>query len=524
MSVSDHETTLLIPYCRQSAQRSGETDRTSLSLDAQESIIRTWAERNGYARVADSIRDHDLRGDNLDRPGIYELLRQVRPGVHIAVHKWDRFARAEHLQETVVQQIISLGGMIFSCTEPSDRFGRGIYGLMAEEYKRQLSERLQSVNRQRVLRGYFHGQPPWGFKRPDITIVQNSDGSIYERPTGDMVIDPDLAPLAIEMFERIADGDSPLNVAEDFANRGIDAPRSAMDIVMVRRAIRRPIYAGYLTYHKQPVIGDDGEWLHVPRYQLIDPELWRRANRALDSRTFVRSKNHSHGGSWLEGSIVHSCGARMYITSLGEARLADGAHHLRFMCRYHSHVPKCTDAKTTITARVAELAARLLLQADLAELIPTQSVVASMERSGLDRIERKQREKLVARRLEEIRKYDRAVQAWTAGVLEVDHLARIREAYDQALAKIDHELAVIPETPTRESWERKGSLLQGMRTVLDVAEGDDLATIMRDVGTLVAGEVVRIDYRPEILPYLRQTHEIASGFRKHPEVRRRAQL
>jgi len=130
---------ILIPYCRQSMARPGETSDTSLSLDAQEDAVRAYGQQHGYT-VERAIRDHDLKGETSERAGVAELLDRARPGVTIGVHLWDRLGRGFVL-DAIAEQIEMRGARAISITQSSDRFGRRIHAVLGAQY---VEERVEA--------------------------------------------------------------------------------------------------------------------------------------------------------------------------------------------------------------------------------------------------------------------------------------------------------------------------------------------------------------------------------------------
>jgi len=68
-------------YARQSMARLGETEQTSLSLDAQVARCTEYAAKSGW-EIVHIERDHDLKGADPQRPGIATLLELVDRGAH----------------------------------------------------------------------------------------------------------------------------------------------------------------------------------------------------------------------------------------------------------------------------------------------------------------------------------------------------------------------------------------------------------------------------------------------------------
>lgn len=478
----------LIPYTRQSLGRLGETRETSLSLDAQEQVISDWAASNGFV-VATAIRDHDLKGDDPDRPGLAELEAAAVAGDTVAVYKFDRLARDVVLQETLVRRLQARNVQVISVTEPSTRLTRVIYGAVNEEFRDALSQRIRDARRLQAMRGHYTGAGcPYGYQRSQIQAVPLPDGGEYLRPTGILIPEPSEAAIVREAFTRVAAGESLFSVAVDFNNRGIPTRRHATwQGTQLRRMIQNRWYYGVVTYKGEEV----ATGLHEP---LIDQDLWEQANR-LSERPQRRQKKHPGVTSWLEGYTYHACGKRMYLMSLQYSRNRT-RYTEHFACQTAYQTVRCGHARRHISQRKLETAALECLETDLSRIA---SVTEAFDRAvviagGVETAERRQQ--LNDRRAKVMQRYERVRDAWAAGMESLDWLGDEQGKRDAALADIDAELGRLPVTPDRDEFELVHTNLHQLAAGLAEMSDARLTALMAELGTVIvepAGVTIRYD-------------------------------
>lgn len=420
-------TNRLVPYVRQSAAREGETDETSLSLEAQEARIRDWALAREYI-VAETIRDHDLKGDDPDRPGLAELFRRCAPGDLVAVYNWDRFARRLLLQEQVIERLADAGIYVISITQPSDTLTRQIYGAISEDWNRRHSERLVSVLAERHKRGEHHGTTPFGYRRSIPSPMPLPDGTVRIVRRGPIEPDPENGPIVAELFRRRAAGDTLGELVQYLEAIGARTERGGLGwrAASVRWMLRNPVYAGAVRYHGAP------DWIgaHLP---LVDRELFDRVQRSLSGTRINRVAR----GSWCNGLVLHCCGEPMYLAD--RARSDKLGHHLSFSCRaaYEPAVLSCDQPRKHIAAAILEAAVHDALVADLGAIAPVEVVAERLAADFADREAHGVRERLERTRGRIVHQRERARALWLAGADSVEIWERDRGTFDAQLATID---------------------------------------------------------------------------------------
>lgn len=202
---------------------------------------------------------------------------------------------------------------------PDDALLTGIKAILAEEYSRELSKKINNAhrNRQKEGKSFVFTNRTYGYKKlPDKSIV----------------IDQREAEMIRMIFELSASGYGTHCSAEILYQNGFcNHKGKRLGPSLIRNIIRNPIYKGTIVQNrqhydfesKQVYKNPTSEWLFhenaVP--PIIDEELFERANKGLDQRRQegnrggVYMKKSSPGKYDLSGKLLCGlCGSPFYRT------------------------------------------------------------------------------------------------------------------------------------------------------------------------------------------------------------------
>lgn len=299
---------------------SSEMQNDSFSLDAQLRQIKEQAER-------DSVEIVRVFSD----PATSAYRKKYRPGINamrdgarrrefdvLYVHKVDRLARRLEWSLEIVHELQSLDISFKAVEQPFDLGtpeGKLLFHLVSslgEFYSDNLSKETNKGKLERSTQGYHNGAVPWGY----ISQLQGN------RKVG--VLDPEKAPVVIEMFERYATGAySDMQIAEWLnaqsyrTNRGHPFGKDT-----VRDMLCNTYYAGKIRYRGMTVRPKGVSFRSTePRVSdgkheaIISEDLWRRAQAVRASRwVTVKSIKKTVRINLLQGLVVCSyCGRRLNI-------------------------------------------------------------------------------------------------------------------------------------------------------------------------------------------------------------------
>lgn len=158
-----------------------------LGLDVQRQAIKAWARQHGHT-ITGWHSDEGISGSNgLDTrdalPDAVGEIREHRAG-GLVVYRLDRLARDLILQETLLAEIASQGGRVFSTMpgeqdvitddpeDPSRRLIRQVLGAVSEYERSLIRLRLRNGRRRKAERGGFaYGSPAYGFRAEARELV-----------------------------------------------------------------------------------------------------------------------------------------------------------------------------------------------------------------------------------------------------------------------------------------------------------------------------------------------------------------
>jgi len=166
-----------IIYTRVSTEDQAEQ---GVSLEAQESKARTWAELNGYT-VGGVHVDAGISGKRADRPGLIAALDACREGDALVVYSLSRLSRSTRDTMDIADRLDRTGADLVSLTERIDTTtaaGKMVFRLLAvlAEFERDLiSERVTGALHHLKAQGRAYNHPPLGFDRQGDELVPNAD-------------------------------------------------------------------------------------------------------------------------------------------------------------------------------------------------------------------------------------------------------------------------------------------------------------------------------------------------------------
>ena len=314
----NHDMRTLI-YARVSLDAGGQ----GRSVAEQEAECRAWADREGWT-VTHVIEETGSASRYARSTGArtkwVELTTAVATRDYDILLTWEASRATRQLAEYAeLADLCALNGVqwgysgtVHDLTTRDARFRTGLDALLAQDESGRISERIQRSVNARAAQGRPHGKIPYGYRRE------------YDPTTGALlrqVPNEETAPVVVEIYERVAAGDSLYGIARDLTNRGIPMPRPARtrhnDAAWIpqtlKTLVQSPTYIGKRT-HKGSTV--DATWA-----ALVTVELQAKAQANLRARTSHNTRGDSQA-RWLLSGIarcgIPGCGGPMrHITNRG---------------------------------------------------------------------------------------------------------------------------------------------------------------------------------------------------------------
>ncbi len=322
-------------YTRVSTDEQARSEYSS--LDRQQEICRKYIDiqaEKGWV-VAGVYDDPGYSGKDFNRPGIRELLEDVRAGrVNVVVtYKIDRISRSLKDFYDFWEVLQAHNATFVSATQQFDTSnptGMLMLNILLSfaQFERELTrERTISKMLGRAEKGLWHGgHVPLGFT--------------YDKESKLLSASDEELPIIQHVFARIAETRSPSTVANELNSRGYRTRRRTIttrvgeqkavggarfDEDTVTGIVRNPVYKGCIRFNGAVYAG-----VHQP---LVDVDTWEAANAALRPRQegvdVVFADPHHH---LLKGILkCERCGLTMTPYRPGKKR-PDGTPYLYYAC------------------------------------------------------------------------------------------------------------------------------------------------------------------------------------------------
>lgn len=251
----------------------------------------------------------------------------------IVIKSQDRLMRNTKDWYLFVDRLCSNGKKLYIYIEnkfytTEDALVTGIKAILAEEYSRELSKKINNAHQNRQKKGgsVILTSNAYGFRKLSDRTVElvESEADVKRR-----------------MYQLCADGYGSRTIANILNSEGIRKRSgkvfSANDVL---RILRNPLNMGTAVMHRQHFDFETKQVQKIPKEQqywhrdkvpaTVTEELWRRANRKIDlrSRKFGTHNIQSSGSSWrrkynLSGKMFCGiCGAPYYrrFRKIGEEK------------------------------------------------------------------------------------------------------------------------------------------------------------------------------------------------------------
>lgn len=315
------------------AQRDQQTIASQLEALPRFVSLRGW----NLIRPADAYVDDGRTakaGFLAERLGFARLLHDAGLGLFdvVVVVDLDRLTRSEDLRErgevlgafqkAGVQIAVSSSGQLLDLRSSMGDLMSSLGAFFAAEENRKRRDRICRGKAEAIRKGRKPAGPtPFGY--------------VYERKIGEWTIDPELGPIVVEIFTRVAQGQTCESIARDLLARGVprarpskagNRPAGVWILERVHQIVRAPTYRG--TW-----VADRARGLSVKVPQIVSEALYHQADAAL-RRAGRRGQLRNPHKYLLQGMATCGlCGASIGCASTGNWSTARGnRRHFYYVC------------------------------------------------------------------------------------------------------------------------------------------------------------------------------------------------
>lgn len=315
------------------------TDEQPNSLAVQREEAQRYAAAQGWTLAAEYVDDALSGADFATRAGLAALLAAATARAFdvLIVRAVDRLGRdmlrtatlAEHLRRHGVTIHCTATGGPLRLDSPEARLVLMVQGFAAETERAATQTRTRETARALARRGRVVGRLPYGYRA-------------VETPTGkERRIDDTEASVVLEIFERVAEGESLYGITHDLNAIGISSPTPGAPWTErgMRTLVSRAAYLGRVTWGAVAHTYDDGTpvrtrrppetWttLERPEWRIVSDDLWTRARATL--RRHVTAT-----GSWRRGIAP-----RNLLTGIVRCAVCGGPWHASGQKNGRTNVP-----------------------------------------------------------------------------------------------------------------------------------------------------------------------------------------
>jgi site-specific DNA recombinase len=390
------------------ARVSSEEQTRGTSLEDQKKAIRSYAASLGipvatiYVEAESGAREHREHREQMTA-----LMREVRSGDLVVCHKLDRWSRDVAFSYSSVEKIVAAGADFYLLTErcgPHDENWDAIFGvhaLVAKLEHKRIRERL--VGTRKLMRDaglYVEGLPPYGYRRRFGKGERGDDKNA-------LLVDDTAAAKVREAYRLCIAGFGLDGIAEQL-QLGRDR---------VRSVLRSRHYLGQ-------VKDSAGQWIAGRHPAIITPDVWQRANDALDARRLAGDPGRPETDGWMLREIARCARCDAKASAAYGKKFADGSRHHYYRCSRACGAP-------FVRVDVVELAAEALVLERLEELreeLAREPVGAKVIAPGMD---------IATKRARLDAKRTRLVEAFGDGDITREQLREANTKIDAELLRLD---------------------------------------------------------------------------------------
>ena len=368
----------------QEDERQGE----SASIDNQRTILRKYAEERGFEIHGEYI-DDGISGTTFQRPEVQRLLDDAKAGVinTIIVKDLSRFGRNYIEVGQYIDYVFPAFGIRFIAIQDNvDTENRDsgtmemmpIMNVFNEWHAANTSKKIRAVWKAKANEGVFHG------KKACYGYIKSTNNK------GTFMIDEEVAPIVVRIFEMYASGISPKRISEILNEENIPCPgqyafeklghkgktgdRRLWGQMTIASMLKNMEYIGHMPQLRSTSISyknhkrynkDQSEWVivHNTHPAIISQDLWdkvrEREKSVAQGRKTATGYTHPLSGFLF----CADCGCKMKLNSVGNNKYAfNCGDHMRFgkaICFSHHISAKALEK--IILDDIREMAQRIVL-------------------------------------------------------------------------------------------------------------------------------------------------------------------
>ena len=373
----------------------GQVEKDDIPMQKQ--FCREFVNSHHGWRIVKEVYEKGVSGFKLsakERDAVQEIQGDAVKGNFdiLLVYMFDRLGRRDDETPFIVEWFVKNGVEVWSAVEGQQRFDSHVDKLLnyirywqASGESIKTSVRVKTRMEQLTEEGLFTGgSVPYGYK-----AVKQGRVNKRSREVSDLVIDEDAAEIIRLIFNKyVNEGYGAQRLCRFLSeNRIMREDGRNFPNTSIIRMLKNPIYIGVIK-------NGDVQSKAIPELQIIEPELFERAQSIMQGRKQQRSNTpiNMKSKALLTGKIYCGhCRNRLTLTTSGRNRTRrDGTvekeTRMRYQCHYNvRHPGECEGQSGYGVTKLDGIIDKVVrMQLEKIKENPCDSIIAAQHEKALD--------------------------------------------------------------------------------------------------------------------------------------------
>ena len=307
-------------YCRVSTQEQAQRDALAVQVEEAQNAVKSneWVLVDQYIEMESGTTKHG-------RSEYMRLLDDIKDKNKfdiIVIKSLDRLNRSAKNWYLFVEEHVNNDKLLYiymdrAFYKTDDRLISGVKAILAEQYSRDLSSKINNAHEYRQKNG-------------TTVLINNNTYGYVKNPDKSVSIHPEEAEMIRKIYRLAAQGCGSRTISKILYQDGIrNRNGNQLEESSIRRIIKNPLFKGVVVMNKRhfdferkkEIKNPESEWIYhqglVPA--IVEEELWEKANKMLklsaaQVKGAGRQKKHRELYDFSGKLICGECGAPYYKT------------------------------------------------------------------------------------------------------------------------------------------------------------------------------------------------------------------
>ena len=307
-------------YCRVSTQEQAQRDALAVQVQEAQNAVKSneWVLVDQYIEMESGTTKHG-------RSEYMRLLDDIKDKNKfdiIVIKSLDRLNRSAKNWYLFVEELVNNDKLLYiymdrAFYKTDDRLISGVKAILAEQYSRDLSSKINNAHEYRQKNG-------------TTVLINNNTYGYVKNPDKSVSIHPEEAEMIRKIYRLAAQGCGSRTISKILYQDGIrNRNGNQLEESSIRRIIKNPLFKGVVVMNKRhfdfekkkEIKNPESEWIYhqglVPA--IVEEELWEKANKMLklsaaQVKGAGRQKKHRELYDFSGKLTCGECGAPYYKT------------------------------------------------------------------------------------------------------------------------------------------------------------------------------------------------------------------